>query len=700
MKSHLKQRRRSATIPQGPIAPVIRLWMLRMLVPLVGHRELVGLRGFVDDGVARVLGLEEWIDPEDREFDPAAVRARLRELHRHAERCTDRALPPVLDANIARLTELVGLSGTESAILGFATLLHHERELDKAADTLGVLSSSAIADVLALLLDLPVQEVRRALLGHGVLARSGLLNVDRSGTALLASKLDLLSRQFAESILGSETDPIALLRDTVAPSTPPRLQLADFPHLDQALAILRPYLTQALAGNRHGVNIFVHGAPGTGKSELARTLAAALGCELFEVASEDEDGDPVNGERRLRAYRAAQSFFDRRHALLLFDEVEDIFGDSGSPFGPRSTAQRRKAWLNRMLEQNRVPTLWLSNTIEDIDPAFMRRFDMLVEVPVPPRAQRERILLATCGDLADPPTLARMARAEALVPAVAERAATVVRAIRSQFDDAGAARALEWLASRTLEAQGHPALDAGGAAQLPEHYDPAILNADADLAALAAGLGAGRSARLCLYGPPGTGKTAFGRWLAERLGMPLLLKSASELMSKWVGESEKAIAAAFRQAEREGALLMIDEVDSFLRDRDGARHSWEVSQVNEMLTRMESFGGVFVASTNLMSDIDTAALRRFDLKIGFDYLKPDQVALLLARQCSALGLAAPAPADLDGVRRLALLTPGDFASLARRHRFTPFADSGRLVAALAQECALKRGCQPAIGFLA
>ena len=194
-----------------------------MLVPLAGHRELVGSRGFMDDAVARVLGLDEWIDPEDRDFDPAAVRTRLRELHRQAERCADRALPPVLDANIARLAELVGLSATECAILGFAPLLHHERALDKAADTLGVLSSGAIADVLALLLELPVSEIRRALLGHGVLARSGLLNVDRSGTALLAAKLDLLSRQFAESILGSETDPIALLRDTVAPSTPPRL---------------------------------------------------------------------------------------------------------------------------------------------------------------------------------------------------------------------------------------------------------------------------------------------------------------------------------------------------------------------------------------------------------------------------------------------------------------------------------------------
>ncbi|MGO4478246.1 AAA family ATPase [Massilia sp. 2TAF26] len=693
-------RRRTAPAAPRTLVPLTRLWILRMMVPLAGHRELVGARSFMDDALALALGLEEWIDPEDRDFDPAAVRTRLRELHRQAERAKGHGLPAILETNIARLAELVGLDAAERAILSFATMLHHEPALDRAADKLGRLSSVAVVDVLALLLGLPADRVRAALAGQGILARSGLLSVDHASTGTLTSKLDLLSKQFAESIVGSETDPITLLRDTVAPSAPARLTLDDFPHLGEALAILRPYLTQALAASREGVNIFVHGAPGTGKSELARALAAALGCELFEVASEDEDGDPVNGERRLRAYRAAQSFFDRRRALLLFDEVEDVFSDCASPLGGRGLAQRRKGWLNRALEQNRVPTLWLSNEIDGIDPAFMRRFDVLVEVPVPPRAQRERILQAACGDLVDGPTLARLAQAEALAPAVVDRAASVVRAIRGGFDAAGSARALEWLASRTLEAQGHPGLEAGAAVQLPSHYDPAILNADTDLAALAKGLAAGRSARLCLYGPPGTGKSAFGRWLAGHLGMPLLLKSASELMSKWVGDSEKAIAAAFRQAEREGALLMIDEVDSFLREREGARHSWEVTRVNEMLTRMERFGGVFIASTNLMDDIDPAALRRFDIKIRLDYLGAGQAALMLARQCAALGLDAPLPADLERVRRLERLTPGDFAALARRHRFASFADAARLVAALEQECALKGGKPASIGFLA
>lgn len=101
----------------------------------------------------------------------------------------------------------------------------------------------------------------------------------------------------------------------------------------------------------------MHGASGTGKTELARSLARDLGCELFEVATEDDDGDLSDATDRLRAFRAAQSFLSQRRALLLFDDAEDVFTATSLE---RSAAQTHKAWLNRMLEDNPVPTLWLS----------------------------------------------------------------------------------------------------------------------------------------------------------------------------------------------------------------------------------------------------------------------------------------------------------------------------------------------------
>jgi MoxR-like ATPase len=238
---------------------------------------------------------------------------------------------------------------------------------------------------------------------------------------------------------------------------------------------------------------------------------------------------------------------------------------------------------------------------------------------------------------------------------------------------------MEFLIGNTLEGQGYPRLRRSDESGLPEFYDTAFINADADLAGIAESLAAARSGRLCLYGPPGTGKTAYGKWLADRLDLPLQTKRASDLLSMWVGESEKKIARTFRQAAEENALLMIDEVDSFLQDR--------------------RFPGVFIASTNLMRNLDQAALRRFDLKIKFDFMTCEQAANLLCRFCANANISAPGPDHLMRLARLRGLTPGDFAVMARRHRFHPFASCDALIEALEAECAIKEGPQAAIGFL-
>jgi len=680
--------------------PIILLWLLRILVPLGGHREFVLSHGFNNDTLAEVIGLGHWIDPSPNDFDPKAVRSELRMLYQKAEKQSAKAAPPAcLRNNIGQLSDLVGLSTTDCRILEFAVSIHNERLLDDTADWLGQISSIKVFHALSVILNLPEPEIRASLSAQGILARSGLVSVDRRGTSTLSVKLDLLSDDFADLMASSEADPISLLRGTVSAAGPSQLKLADYSHITPSLEILRPYLRHAFKTGRRGVNIFLHGAPGTGKSQLARALADELGSELFEVASENADGDPVDGERRLRAFRAAQSFFAQRRALIVFDEVEDVFNDGDSFFGRKSTAQVRKAWINRMLEENPVPTLWLSNSIDGLDPAFIRRFDMVFELPVPPKKQRERILQESCGDLIDAASISRIAEAESLAPAVVAKASSVIRSIRDDLGPKACAAAFERLISNTLEAQGHRPLVQNDPNRLPEIYDPCFIHADADLASVAAGLVAARAGRLCLYGPPGTGKTAYGRWLAEQLGMPLLSKRASDLMSMWVGENEKNIARAFRQADQEGALLLIDEVDSFLQDRRGAQRGWEVSMVNEMLTQMESFSGVFIASTNLMTGLDQAALRRFDLKVKFDFLRPEQVWELVHRYCQQLNLPAPQPDLLSKAMRLNRLTPGDFAAVLRQHRFRPIESPAALIAALEAECAVKEGGKAAMGFL-
>lgn len=679
---------------------LVQLWILRILVPLGGHRHFITGTGFTSDSLAQIIGLENWVDPDNEKFDQQLALSDLRKLHRNAEAHTSDMLPSeFLDKNLERLSQLVGLSEADCRVLKFVVMLKNERLLDEAADHLGMLSTGKVISVLSFLLGLPEKDVRVTLGAHGLLAQSGLVSIDRSCRASLDGKLGLLSEGFADHIVSSDTDVVGLLRDTVSPAEPARLTLNDYEHIDASLSLMRTFVRHAVKTGKKGTNVFIYGEPGTGKSELVRVLAAELGCELFEVTAEDDDGDAIGGESRLRAFRAAQSFFGNRKAMIVFDEVEDVFNDAEMSLGGKSTAQIHKAWVNRMLEANPVPTIWLSNSARCLDAAFVRRFDIVVELPVPPKKHRARIIEGAYGTLLDAKGVDRLAEAEVLAPAVVTRVASVVHAIRGELGDERAASAIELLISNTLAAQGHPALETRRPERPPEVYDPAYVNADADLVALAAGVVINKTGRLCLYGPPGTGKTAFGRWLAERLDAPLHIKRGSDLMSKWVGDNEKNIARAFFEAQRDGAVLMIDEVDGFLLDRRHAQRGWEVSLVNEMLTQIESFSGVFVASTNLMDDLDRAALRRFDVKVGFRYMKPDQAWAMFKRVCERMRLARPGTALKRRVMRLDTLTPGDFASVVRRMRFQLSHSASDIVSALEGECELKGVSKSTMGFV-
>ena len=103
-------------------------------------------------------------------------------------------------------------------------------------------------------------------------------------------------------------------------------------------------------------------------------------------------------------------------------------------------------------------------------------------------------------------------------------------------------------------------------------------------------------------------------------------------MSPYVGETKRNIARLFNTLDAEHSILLLDEVDSLLRDRTQAQRSWELTQVNELLQQMERFNGIFIAATNLMTQLDTAALRRFDFKLEFRPLSEAQRLSLFARE--------------------------------------------------------------------
>ncbi|WP_456389992.1 AAA family ATPase [Hydrogenimonas sp.] len=478
-----------------------------------------------------------------------------------------------------------------------------------------------------------------------------------------------------------------IFKEAVRRVSAPSLNLEDFSHMAKERSLMLRYMQKAAATRKAGAHILIYGPPGTGKTEWVKTMAAAMDLRLFEISYADEDDEPLNGRNRINAFKSAQYLFGGKRVMLMFDEIEDIFEEANpvsSLFGQKPTPSR-KGWFNRILENAPVPTVWISNSIAMMDEAMLRRFDLVVHMPVPPQSKRLQIAKEAFGKRVKEPALRAMAEHPAAAPAVLSRAAEVLALIDPDKKEADT-YALT-IVSATLEAQGYRPLKKATRI-VTGAYDPKLVNCDADLATIADGIARNPSARLCLYGPPGAGKSAFGKWLAGKLDRPCLIKKGSDLLSMWVGGTEANIAAAFDEAERENAVLVFDEIDGFLQDRREAQRSWEVTQVNELLTQMEAFEGVFVATTNLMENLDPASLRRFDLKLRFGYLRPTQAAAMFASTCGQLSLNGEKE-GLRIVKSLRTLTPGDFAAVVRQSRFRPLANALELAERLAEECAVK-----------
>ena len=145
-----------------------------------------------------------------------------------------------------------------------------------------------------------------------------------------------------------------------------------------------------------------------------------------------------------------------------------------------------------------------------------------------------------------------------------------------------------------------------------------------------------------------------------------MIRRASDLVSKFVGETEQQMAAMFREAEAEKAVLLLDEADSFLQDRRGAQRTYEVTEVNEMLQGMERFAGIFICTTNLMDSIDQAALRRFTFKIRFKPLTAEQRETMFVVEALEGDASRLDAAHAARLAKLDQLCPGDFAAVKRQ----------------------------------
>ena len=666
-----------------------------------GVNDLFSSFGGIDGAVLKTIGMGE-LDGVDT--DKKDLIKKMKKIQKVYE-ANSPMITGILHKNIRQFGKLLGLSKHELDIFGFAVAIHSHRGLENAADTLGGMSGSDVVHYLSSILQIPVKNVQAALASNGQLSSSGVLRLSKHGLACLLGKLDLMNG-LNEVLHEPQPDMIGMLRGYFQTANCPTLESDDFEYIRKDFCLINSYLMKASDKKLPGVNILIHGRPGTGKSELVKTLSKELGFNLYEISVADRDGDALTGNRRFSAYQLCQKILSRqKRTLVLFDEVEDVFpGNSLLTNSFKTNEDRRKAWINRLLETNPVPAVWVSNNIDQIDHAFIRRFDFVFKLDTPPKSIRAKILNKHFSELAvSNQWIDNMAENSNIAPALVSRAARVVTVIDQGGDNnLETENNLEHIIGNTLAAMGYSE-NVRQEQSNAFSYRLDALNPDVDITQLVEGLKYRSEGRLCLYGPPGTGKTEFGRYVAKTLEKTLMVKRASDLLGSYVGMTEQHIADMFKQAKQEGAVLLLDEADSFLRDRKGAQHSWEVTQVNEMLTQMENYDGIFICSTNLVDNLDTASLRRFDFKINFGYLKPDQSWILFQQILKDHGAAISVRSSWKKkLFRYNNLTPGDFATVVRQNRLckAPM-DADLLLSGLNRESEFKQTNKSAgIGFMA
>ncbi len=556
-----------------------------------------------------------------------------------------------LSTNVNMLIKELGLPEEAAKIIQLIAFYNRYEQVEYFCDAV-VEVAGPVSRATAMLTGENIRMVEQMMSPLGDIISSGLLQIKNDGDQLSGSagrysipwRIDLCLDQnhnnfedLRKSFLGKEC------------ST--ELTLSDFDHVSVDRDLMIGVLNGAAKEQSKGINILLYGPAGSGKTELTKLAGAEAGLKIYTAGEENSKGI---GEESDRSSRLTDLVFAMRllggahKSGLLFDEMEDVAWQLIRRGGS-------KLYLNRILENNPVPILWTSNNIQEIDPAVLRRMTVVIELKRPPARQRKRIIQTLDERIG---VGISDAQAEQLSHSLEATPAILENALKAAKFSGGDHETVERVAQGIVRA-----ISGGRSKKVPTHvdFDEKLARTNMSLPNLTERLQqSGNSAfSLLMSGPPGTGKSAYARHLAKQLGFEVYHKRASDLLGAFVGESEKLIAEAFETARENKALLIFDEADSFLLDRREAMRSWEITQVNEMLTWMEDHPLPICFTTNLVDRFDRASLRRFTFHIRFKYL--DREALIGAYQ-TFFGLVKVPEEGL----RLENLAPGDFAQARKQ----------------------------------
>ena len=411
--------------------------------------------------------------------------------------------------------------------------------------------------------------------------------------------------------------------------------------------------------------VLLYGPPGTGKTLLAKALASETNAH-FETLSGPEIMSKYYGESEEKLRQLFKTAEEQAPSIVLIDEIDSIAPKREEVTGEveRRVVAQLLALMDGMETRGKVVVIGATNRPDSLDPALRRpgRFDREIEIGVPNRQSRlevlqihtrgmplskdvnqEKLADVTHGFVgADLAALAREAGMRALRRILPEIdlevesiPAEILNKIEVNNDDfLDALREMEPSAMREVMVE-NPNVrwdDIGGLSEVKQQLVESV-EWPLTYAKLFTHMDAKAPKGILLYGPPGTGKTLLAKAVATESQANFISIKGPEFLSKWVGESEKAVREIFRKARQAApAVIFLDEIDSIAPARGGSTSDSHVTErvISQILTELdglESLNSVIViAATNRPDIIDPALLRpgRFDrlIEIGL----PDEKA--------------------------------------------------------------------------